>query len=54
MKIGNVVVTDGYHDDIGIILFVEWDDVGDTNWISVRWSSGQITWEMQDDLQVIA
>ena len=54
MKIGNLVVTDGYHDEVGIVLFVEATNEVGENWCRVRWADGQITWETQDDLGVIA
>ena len=55
MKIGSLVVIDGYPDDVGIVL-----KLGQhlhhhaISMCKIRWSCGQLTWEMQDDLEVIA
>ena len=54
MKIGNLVVTDGYYDEVGIVLLVEGTNEVGENWCRVRWADGQITWEMQEDVEVLA
>ena len=53
MKIGSLVVIDGYPDDVGIVLMLGHERGAATS-SKIRWSCGQITWEMQDDLEVIA
>ena len=47
MKVGDLVVTDGYHDEVGIVL-----TVGKVH-CKIRWADGCATWEMLEDLEVI-
>ena len=48
MKVGSVVVIDGCQDEVGIVL-----TVGQVH-CKVRWADGCETWEMLEDVEVIA
>lgn len=48
MKIGSLVVIDGYWDEVGIVL-----TVGQIH-CKVRWVDGCETWEIPEYLEVIA
>ena len=54
MKIGSLVVIDGSPDDVGIVLMLGQHIPEHFPMCKIRWSCGQLTWEMQDDLEVIA